>query len=109
MVCYFGRLEREGIVRYTCDDVRQFQGKWKSEWRKQNRTDEIEENGGIDRYYRDYVSQIDDFLFTCECIKIPLVCEKCPSEDHEGHFCRCESRNIRLAKQIRAEGQKGAR
>ena len=36
--------------------------------------------------------------------KIPLKCTKCPEEDHEGFgnvFCRCEGRNIALAKQLR--------
>lgn len=28
-------------------------------------------------------------------------CEKCPIEQHEGIFCRCESRNIRVAKRKR--------
>jgi hypothetical protein len=28
-------------------------------------------------------------------------CEICKPEDHEGKFCRCESRNIDIAKQIR--------
>jgi hypothetical protein len=28
-------------------------------------------------------------------------CEKCSVEDHEGVFCRCESRNIALAKELR--------
>ena len=28
-------------------------------------------------------------------------CEKCPPEDHEGFACRCEMRNIRVAKEHR--------
>ncbi len=31
-----------------------------------------------------------------------LKCEKCPQVDHEGAFCRCEDRNIRIAKEQRS-------
>ncbi len=30
-----------------------------------------------------------------------LKCKKCPDSDHEGMFCRCEDRNIRIAKERR--------
>lgn len=32
-------------------------------------------------------------------------CEKCAPEDHEGKFCRCEARNIDVAKQMRDKGE----
>ncbi len=35
---------------------------------------------------------------------LELKCSKCPEEDHEGHFCRCESRNIDIAKELRERG-----
>jgi hypothetical protein len=35
---------------------------------------------------------------------IELKCSKCAAEDHHGHFCRCESRNIQLAKELRKRG-----
>lgn len=34
-----------------------------------------------------------------------LKCPKCKKEDHEGVFCRCEDRNIRIAKERRARGE----
>lgn len=40
--------------------------------------------------------------------EIPLLplCAKCPKEDHEQiYFCRCESRNIEVAKRLRALGK----
>jgi hypothetical protein len=37
--------------------------------------------------------------------KILPVCSNCTKEEHEGYFCRCEGRNIRLAKQEREEGK----
>lgn len=30
-------------------------------------------------------------------------CTRCLPVDHEGYFCRCESRNMRIAKDHRAE------
>lgn len=30
-------------------------------------------------------------------------CTRCLPADHEGYFCRCESRNMRIAKDHRAE------
>ena len=34
-----------------------------------------------------------------------IKCDKCSDEDHEGQFCRCEDRNIRIAKERRANNQ----
>ena len=36
-----------------------------------------------------------------------LQCSQCSTQDHHGHnnyFCRCESRNIKLAKELRERG-----
>jgi hypothetical protein len=36
-----------------------------------------------------------------------LQCSKCRTQDHHGHnnyFCRCEDRNIKLAKELRERG-----
>lgn len=94
---------------YTCDDVRKNHLDWKRSFRETNKTDLVIRLGMQDEYYNDFCKQIDDFLYlTCQCSKIALKCEKCASEDHEGPFCRCESRNIELARQIRyAKEDKG--
>jgi len=34
-----------------------------------------------------------------------LRCKKCPPEDCDGYFCRCESRNIELSRKLRAAGK----
>ena len=34
-----------------------------------------------------------------------LKCRKCPNDTHEGQFCRCEMRNIRIAKEKRKRGE----
>jgi hypothetical protein len=40
----------------------------------------------------------------CKCNDLSLKCPKCRDEDHEGYFCRCESRNIKLAQMLREKG-----
>ncbi len=89
----------KGFIDYTCEDIYRL----KYEFRRLNRTDEIIESGGIDQSYQRYCESLDQM---CSC-KIPLVCCKCSKEDHEGFFCRCESRNIKLAKQLRKERDRG--
>ncbi len=43
--------------------------------------------------------------YKVECINSSeLCCDKCSNEDHEGYFCRCEDRNINLAKRLRETG-----
>jgi hypothetical protein len=42
-----------------------------------------------------------------EDFKVDMICSRCPPEDHEGYanaFCRCEDRNIRLARRLRKQG-----
>lgn len=85
MTCYLARWEVEGIMKYSCKEIRQIYKDWKNET------------------YPEYMKQIDEFLDKCEC-EIPLVCHKCDESEHEGYFCRCEGRNIKLAKQLREKG-----
>lgn len=52
--------------------------------------------------YEDYSNSIDEFLNKCDCDDRDLEkCDKCPAGEHEGIFCRCESRNMRIAKFLR--------
>lgn len=34
-----------------------------------------------------------------------LKCKVCSESEHEGNFCRCEGRNIRIAKEKRIQGE----
>lgn len=77
----------------------------KSDFRRKNGTDDILKKGLRDKSYERYCMQLDDSLDKCKCDEIPLKCEKCSEEDHDGfnnYFCRCEDRNIKLAKQLRS-------
>jgi hypothetical protein len=97
---------QDGHVR-DCDYLRQNLERLKAEFRKNNHTDVILKRGGKDRVYDRYCDELHHMLHKCcsaaKC-DIPLKCPICPESDHEGHgnyFCRCESRNITLAKQLR--------
>lgn len=109
--CQLKTFSDNKLAVYTCDHVREMRDEWIEKFKKVNGTDEILEHGGRDRMYENYVRSLDEFLSQCTCEnikeKILPVCSKCAKEDHEGYFCRCEGRNIRLAKQMREEG-KGA-
>ena len=100
--CKFGRLEKNEIVKYSCSQVKRLSEKWKKEFRDKNFTDKLNERGIIDKQYEEFCGQINSFLKNCTCNDFKF-CEKCPPEDHEGIFCRCESRNIALAKDIRSK------
>jgi hypothetical protein len=41
--------------------------------------------------------------FACE--NDYLRCNSCVESEHEGQFCRCEERNIRIAKEMRSRGE----
>ena len=95
-----------GKVVYTCDDIRSKIDEMKMQFIKKNAVRSFD-----DRAYMEYSSTLDNFLNACTCKRevpvISLKCSKCPEGDHEGFmrfFCRCEGRNINLAKQIRAAG-----
>jgi hypothetical protein len=106
MFCKLAQLDQNGSkIIMTCDEIREKQYDMKANFRKVNRSDEVMKHGRRDRMYDEYCAQIDSFLDQCPCVeKIALICDKCPESDHEGHFCRCEDRNIALAKQLRRAG-----
>lgn len=95
----------KGIEKFTCHQVRMFEKRWKENFKKKNRSDEIMKKGARDRYFDQYCNSLDEFLKKCSCeVKLNIeMCEKCSVEDHEGHFCRCEMRNIEIAKILRKE------
>ena len=76
----------------------------KSHFRKTNNTEHIWNSGSMDTAYENYCEQFNNFLNNCKCNPESLKCEKCSEDDHEGYFCRCEGRNIRLARQLREKG-----
>lgn len=88
----------------SCDEVRMKKDELLKEFREKNGSDRIIASGRQDRAYDEFKESIERFLEMCKT-KISDVCEKCKPEEHEGYMCRCEDRNIKLAKQKRDEGK----
>lgn len=103
MYCKLAQYDQNGSqIIMTCKEVRKKQHHMKTNFRKVNGSDKIMSLGKRDPMYDEFCFTIDAFLNQCKCVeKIALVCNKCSELDHEGCFCRCESRNIALAQQMR--------
>ncbi len=54
-------------ITYSCDEVRKKRKELKSNFRKENFTDQIIKNGGRDRMYEQYCDTLDNFLKQCKC------------------------------------------
>lgn len=103
--CVIKFMGKKGFIKKYCHEIRRDIFDLKSEFKKINRSDEVIKLIGKDRMYDKYCSQLDDFLDQCKCNEIPLKCYVCSEEEHEGinnYFCKCGDRNIKLAKQLRA-------
>jgi hypothetical protein len=50
--------------------------------------------------YESYCAHLDKIVdfYTHKHLKEDYLCKVCSPEDHEKEFCRCESRNMRIAK-----------
>lgn len=104
-----GTYEIEKITEYTCDEVRTLAKSWKKTYYIDNAVAWAEKVfKKKDERYRDYCMEIDSFLDDCKCKPLQDKCDKGSPEDHEGPkhmFCRCEDRNMRLARKLRSEGK----
>jgi hypothetical protein len=101
--CKLAAYTEQGRIVYSCDDIREQIHDLLNKFRLENGTDHILKCGSRDEYYEEYCMQLQNFLDQCKC-EISPKCDKCPPEDHEGCYCRCEMRNIMLAKQYRERG-----
>lgn len=106
---YFKRLVTdENNLRtevLSCKEFRESIEKLKKEFRDMNKTEEVIRICGIDRSYERYCKELENIMSECKCL--PEKCDKCTEEQHEGHlkmFCRCEGRNIKVAKELRDKG-----
>jgi hypothetical protein len=57
-----------------------------------------------DRYFIQFKNQLEESL-KMQDEEIMERCPKCPESDHDGIFCRCEMRNIRIARAKRNNGE----
>ncbi len=91
-------------IDIPCDEVRENEKLFLYNYRIVNSTDKLTEKGLIDRNYEKFKENMEQFLAECED-DIKLECDKCKKEEHEGYFCRCEARNIALARKLRNKGK----
>ncbi len=95
--------ENGSLVHYSCYQVKVLLERWKREFRERNGTDKILRTGGIDRMYNSYCEKLNKIIDNCNC-EDDLKCKNCDDKYHDGFFCRCEDRNIKLAKKHREMG-----
>ncbi len=109
------RFENNQIINYelhTLEEVEEFIEKSKREFREINKTDLILKSGGRDKAYERYCDELDELLKKFEKEQKEekmddyLTCKICPQSEHEGFACRCENRNIRVAKEMRKRGDR---
>lgn len=108
--CKLRIINNDKCKTYTCDQVRKHRDEWLAGFRERNGTNELLELKMSDKHYESYCKHIDKFLSSCKCNELKErllpVCPNCTKEEHEGYFCQCEGRNIRLVKQMKEEGEK---
>ncbi len=93
----FSRVEGDSLVKYdffSYEDAKSWVEKECEKFKKINRV----RDESKDRYFLDFKSGLEKSLQgQKENMDDYLKCGKCKEEDHEGQFCRCEDRNIRIA------------
>lgn len=104
----FCRIENDVIKTYdftSYDDAKNWIDQELEKFKIMNRVDDELK----DRSFIAFKSQLEQILHAKEnkgqVMDDYLRCNSCKREDHEGQFCRCESRNIRIAKEIRSRGE----
>src|SRR5260221_6121557 len=101
----FKRFVDGTIITYyfeSLDEAKSCFDEWKREFIKTNRVD----LSRTDTYYDRFCNELANFLrlFPMDENLDIESCKICKAEDHEGRFCRCESRNIAIAKILREKG-----
>jgi|SRR6267142_2776529 len=90
------RFEKDGIKRYDFDSYEDAE-KWVNDevekFKKTNKV--IDENK--DKSFIRFKLELEDWLKYMQNDDYEK-CNRCLESDHEGNFCRCENRNIRIAK-----------
>lgn len=100
----FSRIEEGSLKKYEFSSYQEIE-KWVNQqledFKKINRVfDESK-----DRAYMEYKSELQKILNIHEEMDDYLKCKKCTQKDHEDIFCRCEERNIRIARKKRLMGE----
>lgn len=93
-------FENGQLVKYNFPTMKAFDDAvaiWKLKFKKENSCDDN------DRAYMAYCEELHEMKErVANKSEDYHQCMKCPPEKHEGAFCRCEDRNIRIAKERRS-------
>lgn len=101
----FKRFENNALVTYEFDNIDEAKVIF-NQWRCQFILDNHVQDINTDKSYQNFWNELEDILrrFPVEQNLEIDHCKICDSKDHEGVFCRCENRNIRIAKLRRDQG-----
>lgn len=100
MVYRFARVEDDSIKRYEFESFEEAKTFIDKEIEKFKKINEVKENEK-DKHFLRFKEEMKKILISSDHLK----CKKCSDSDHEGQFCRCEDRNIRIAKEKREKDE----
>lgn len=98
MAYKFARLENGSIKKYEFSSIQQMDS-WAVESLKDFREENKVKDQSNDISYLDYKEELHDSVM--KSADDYLKCKRCSESEHEDQFCRCESRNMRIAKENR--------
>lgn len=97
MSCKIVQMGNEKLTYLTCWELREQKEKMIEKFIKTNGF-----HNEKDRALIAYRNSLNEILDKCKCLE---KCRTCIESDHEGVFCRCEERNMKVAKQQRKDGK----
>jgi len=109
MIYIFNRFENGAIKRYEFDSYEQAKSWVDQEIEKFKIVNRVR-NEEKDRVFISFKSELERYLNMQkdnrgQVVDDYLKCKSCKQDDHEGQFCRCETRNIRIAKERRSRNE----
>lgn len=105
----FARFENDSVKKYEFDlyeDAKKWVDESLEKFKVINRVRDENKDKAYLRFKKELEEDLENMHKADKGQVIDtLKCDKCSDEDHEGIFCRCESRNIRIAKEKREKGE----
>lgn len=104
----FAKLENDSIKKYEFSSYEDAKC-WVNQELENFKLINCVKNENTDRAFISYKSQFEKILMQKDnkgqAMDDYLKCKSCIESEHEGQFCRCVARNIRIAKEIRSRGE----
>ncbi len=100
----FARFEKDSIKKYdfySYQDALNWINEQIETFKIVNQVRDESKDMAFIRYKEDLMGNLEDMhkkVNKGQAMDDYLKCNKCSESDHEGKFCRCEDRNIRIAK-----------